>query len=370
MLDWEQEREKVIKSKNEWLGTALRQEALESLKTVATFQCSDAEYEERIAPYWSRFGRRPDKMWFEYYGSRDGVINPAFIPDDIYFCELIPYLNNLQFKSAIQDKCYFDQMLSDVKQPLTVCRRISGEYFDADMKLIDESKAVMLCLDEKDELFIKPSLYSAKGHGIDVFQPKDIQPGDLKELFDKSGHNFIVQQKIIQHPDIASLCSDAVSTIRVVSIFLESKVHIISSSLRVGESGVKVVGLENGGYITEITDEGKLFRKALSKDFTWVDGYERGLYSEEFTLPAMEKVYSVIRDIHPRLSHFKILGWDFSVDETSEPVLIEFNIVPGFLTSQLSVCKPIFGDFTQWILDDYFFERKLEKNQRQGLLYQ
>jgi hypothetical protein len=247
---------------------------------------------------------------------------------------------------------------------------VSGEYFDVDMKLIDEKKALMLCLDQKDELFIKPSLYTAKGHGINAFDPKNIGINELAELFDKTGHNFIVQQKIIQHPDIATLCSDSVNTIRVVSIFLESKVHIISSSLRVGESGVKVVGLENGGYITEITDEGKLYRKALSKDFTWLDGYERGLYREEFTVPAMNKVYSVIKDIHPRLSHFKILGWDFSVDETSEPVLIEFNPIPGFLSSQLSVCKPIFGELTEWILNDYYFERKLEKNQMQGLLVQ
>jgi hypothetical protein len=71
-----------------------------------------------------------------------------------------------------------------------------------------------------------------------------------------------------------------------------------------------------------------------------------------------------------RLAHFRFIGWDLTLDKDGDPVLIEFNLSPGTICGQLSTCTPIFGDMTDRVLEDFFFERSLENTQKQGLLLQ
>ena len=90
----------------------------------------------------------------------------------------------------------------------------------------------------------------------------------------------------------------------------------------------------------------------------------------EGPLPGMDNIRSQIRQMHPRLPHFRWLGWDFMVDQAGNSVFIEFNASPGYFESQMVCCTPMFGKLTEWVLDDYFNRRCLEKNQKQGLLVQ
>ncbi len=43
-------------------------------------------------------------------------------------------------------------------------------------------------------------------------------------------------------------------------------------------------------------------------------------------------------------------------------MMIEFTVCPGLVTSQLSVCKPVFGELTEQLLEDYFLYRRLEQD--------
>ena len=92
------------------------------------------EYRSSVLPYWKRFGRRPQSFWFELAGSRDHIMDPRFIPSDLYYLELIPYINNMNFAKATEDKNYLNMRFPDVKQAQTVCRRMAGEYYDEKME--------------------------------------------------------------------------------------------------------------------------------------------------------------------------------------------------------------------------------------------
>ena len=89
-------------------------------------------------------------------------------------------------------------------------------------------------------------------------------------------------------------------------------------------------------------------------------------YSAEYKIPAMDKIYRQVEMLHLRLAHFKWVGWDWTVDEEGEPVFIEFNVSPAI--GQVNICKPAFGEMTDWILEDYFIHRTWEKNQKQGII--
>ena len=102
-----------------------------------------------------------------------------------------------------------------VKQAETVCRRMAGEYYDGKMELIRQDDAVTLCREHPGRLFIKPSVYSGCGRGIKEFDPSACADGTIRELFEETGVNFIVQEKIKQHASLASLNPDSVNTVRI-----------------------------------------------------------------------------------------------------------------------------------------------------------
>ena len=81
-----------------------------------------------------------------------------------------------------------------------------------------------------------------------------------------------------------------------------------------------------------------------------------GVKFAEIKVPCFDKVIDTVKNAHKRLAHFKLIGWDFSVDTCGDPVLIEYNTCPG--ANQIS-CGPTFGDITDRVLDEFFINRTL-----------
>ena len=368
------------------LQSALVSEFAEMHSSLGVQSISSREYRCEILPYWKSLGRRPRSFWFELFGSKDGIIDPEFVPADIYYTELLPYINSFDLYYASSDKCYQDYWFPEVRQAQTVCRRISGLYFDAAMHMIPEKEAVRLCLGHEGGLVIKPSVYSSNSLGIHMVDPSCCDEEEILGIFNDVGADLIAQDRIMQHPRLADLNPASVNTIRVNSLLTEDGVCIPSSSIRVGAPGEARVSVGSGGFFAEILDDDSLSRNALIDSVEWKDpgrGREEkmqhtmkwtsdganGRYDAGFRIPAMDKIRSQVRMLHPRLAHFRWIGWDWTVDEDGEPVLIEFNGSPGIIVSQMISARPVFGEMTGWILEDYFINRTWENQHRKGFVY-
>ncbi|WP_029320734.1 hypothetical protein [Butyrivibrio sp. AE3004] len=253
--EYESALEAAIKAKRHWISSELEDNVNKYLDNLGSdrFYC---DYEECILPYWSIYDQKPKRLWFDYYGGRGNVSDPRFIPDDFYYFELLPYLNNLQFGEALADKCIFARMLPDIKQPVTVCSRISGEFYDTDGRLIDKTKAARICIEDGETLFFKESLYTSKAQGVRAITPQGRTLKDYLRFFDEMGANFIVQEKVHQHEELSHLCNSGVCTIRIDSLFLNSKVTIISEVIRIPGEGRKYCII--GSPASRIQDGGQL----------------------------------------------------------------------------------------------------------------
>ena len=356
-------------AKKQYFKEILDQFNRDLLKTLDDGSWSEEDrsrqYKDIVLPYWEKYGYRPEKFWFELNCSREQYMDPRFIPSDLYYNELLPYINNLPFRYALQDKCSLDLRFPEVKQAETVCRRMAGVYYDPDMKVIDGNEAMKLCLSQKENLFIKPSLYTAAGRGIKKFTPSECPEDDILKLFSETGTNFIVQEKIRQHKAVARLNPDSVSTLRIVSLFIDNKVYIAHTMIRVGPPGQPHVATD-GGYSAEVLEDGRLYPQAYRDKGIWVSGREEGLYDDSVVIPGIDRVHEQVRKLHPRLPYFKWIGWDFAIDEEGDPVMIEFNTSPGDDIQR--VCgNPLFGEMTERVLDDYFITRSAEDDQLKDL---
>ena len=58
-----------------------------------------------------------------------------------------------------------------------------------------------------------------------------------------------------------------------------------------------------------------------------------------------KKAVELVKQGHKRLPHYRFLGWDVTIDEAGEPVIIEYNINgPGVLYYQYANGS-LFGDY-------------------------
>lgn len=323
------------------------------------FSC-DKEYEEIVVPYWKKYGYKPAKYWYQIFSDREKKVDPRYIPDDLYYGELIPYFSNSQFRRFGEDKCYHDIWITDIKRPETICKNIAGVFYDSDMNPISSKKAVELALTFKDEFLIKPSIDSGEGRLIQFFTPEEVSREKIVDSFRNLGANFILQASVKQHPVLSGLNPSSLNTIRVVTFFFEGKVHVLSCILRIGAPNSKVDNVGAGGYACPVKMDGHLSRTAVNRKAEWVEMTSTGIKFSDIQIPAFEKVIDTVKTAHSRMAHFKLIGWDMTVDTDSDPVFIEYNTCPG--ANQIT-CGPTFGDMTEKVLEEFFIKRTLSKAQ-------
>lgn len=323
------------------------------------YKCTK-EYKEVVLPYWEKYGYKPKKYWFEMFCDREQKIDPRYIPNDLYYGELVPYFSNTLFRRFGEDKCYHDVWFPELKRPGTICKNVAGVYYDSNMNIITMEEAVDLCMQYKDEFLVKPSIDSGEGRLIQFFEPGEATVEKVTKVFKDIDSNFIVQEGIKQHADLARLNKSSVNTIRPISFLFEGEVYILSIILRIGADNSKVDNIGAGGYACSVHEDGTVCADAVNRKAEVVQETASGIKFADIKIPSFDEIIRLTKEAHKKVAHFKLIGWDFSVDENGDPVMIEYNTCPG--ANQMT-CGPTFGDLTDKVLEEYFINRKLEHAQ-------
>lgn len=316
------------------------------------------EYQSKVVPYWKKFGQKPEIIWWKLLAEHTRVVDPRYIPDDMWLEHILPYYSNVSFRRFGEDKCLHGVWFHDVKRPYTVAANVAGVYYDDEYNIIDEGAAIERCLEYK-RFLMKPSIDSGEGRLIRFFDDKCIDAEQIRTAFYEFGNNFIAQEIVRQHQELSAFNETSLNTIRIVSFLFEGEVHVLSSILRIGGNGSRLDNVGAGGFACAITPEGTLAKFAVNRQSQWSETNQNGLRFEGAKIPSYQEAVTLVKRIHCRLAHFKIIGWDIGIDREGDPVLIEFNTNPG--QNQYS-CGPTFGDLTDKVLEDVFITRTLEKS--------
>ena len=315
------------------------------------------EYNEIVIPFWKKYGLRPDKMWYQIFWDRTHEPDPRYIPDDLWYGVIVPYFSNSQFRRFGEDKCLHDVFFKDLVRPETIVKNMAGIFYDAHMCIITKEQAIEKCMVYQGEFLIKPSIDSGEGRLISFFDSQDLDQKSLISAIDGLKANFIVQEAVKQHAVLAALNPSSLNTIRVVSFLFEGTIYILSSILRMGASGHKVDNIGAGGFACPIQANGRLTEKGVNRKAEWVTENQHGIRFADVIVPSYDKIIAMIKEQHLKLAHFKLIGWDFSVNVKGEPVFIEYNVCPG---SNQITCGPTFGDLTERVLEEVFVKKTLE----------
>ena len=334
----------VVIAKQKYIVKSCRKEAAEKTKGMPELSSSE---KKAIDDVWNKYCK-VDYNWFRFYKFSTGKFSPYYIPMEVFNAYICRKLNNSDTlgRSHLEEKNYFDLIFSDVKRPSVVGRNINDQYLDKNFNPLTEEELVSSCLQQED-LVVKTSWGSCQGIGVDVFLRTDDNFEDkVITSIKKHKRNFIVQNKVTQNSKMASLNKDSVNSIRLTTLLWEGDVKVLASHVRVGVAGNRVDNLHVPlGFVCGVdVKTGRFLSPGFDKENNPHKNLPNGMQIEGFEVPYFENIKEASKRLHYRVANTRIIGWDFTVDEEGNPILIECNMgLPGNAFHQLTT-GPIFGE--------------------------
>ncbi len=302
-----------------------------------------AAQKKEIKKLWKPKGRfNYDTHELVYWAS--GKFDPEVVPELYIRVNMEIVLNNQMGKVTWADKALFEMILPDMPLPRTILRNIDGVLYDEKMEYVSfEDAGIILEKEGKEEYFYKPSIDSGEGKGI--HKVSDFSVEYIKNL----GSNWVIQEIIKAHSSLRQLNETAVPIIRLITFYVKNHVYMTSAAMRIGICGAITDFTKNdsgdGSIIVGITDDGKLknigFNPNGNKCYETANGFKFG----GLEIPGFKKAVELVKQGHKRLPHYRFLGWDVTIDEAEQPIIIEYNINgPGVLYYQY-VNGSLFGEY-------------------------
>lgn len=284
-----------------------------------------------------------DVIWARLYKKEFGF-DPYYICVSYHSVLIKQRLNPYTQICSLENKALVDNYFSEIPYPQVYIRCINEILYDKEMNCLSFDEAVHFLM-EKRKFVIKPALNSMQGHGvrkIDLEQVGSVSKEWFKELFSNATKNFIIQEIVTQHPDVARFNPTSLNCCRITSIYIGGK-YTYAAMLKIGKSG-SVVDNWNSSYLVGISKEGILNDIGWDHSFQKVTKTDNGIRFGGLKYPCFDRVVSTMEYYHKKyLPQCGIIGWDVFIDVNNKPIVIEANLVsPGIVAEQLIMFRTVF----------------------------
>ena len=331
-----------------------------SIETAVT-RWSGPELREKHAELWRDYRKRINRDWLDVYTAVSGKQDHRYVPEDIYYTEIEPRLNNKLFSKAWTDKNSYDLFHGgDVKMPGVVLRCIDGVLYTADF--VNAGRPEDYPSFDSDHqgrrLVIKPTMDSGGGKAVRVIFCSgagiEVNPSvqgieTLPQLFGLYGGNFIIQEYIEQYSWFAQFNESSLNTVRVLTYrsLNDEKTVILHRLLRAGRPGSVVDNQASGGIACAIDTEGKLMSFGVDKAGRRHQGTQSAAFGDAGEVPFLKEINAAALAIASGYRYSRLLGLDFAVSARGEVILIEVNDSNNEINFFQMSSGPLFGSYTE-----------------------
>ncbi len=309
-----------------------------------------ADGEEAYVAQWKRLSPYVDSCnyrLFCHYCSQ----TPDIIPEDILHSTVETCINPPELWDMYEDKNNLARHVGEAVIPRTIVSRQSGGAINYHCSL-----------NEVDcSLILKPSTGTSCGYGIMRFDRvgDSLVAADGTILTDaflrEYGDDFILQEAVVQHPDMSCFCPSSVNTLRVAVYrsVVDGQAHITGAVLRIGRMGSVVDNVTAGGrYVGVDLETGRLGSLAFTPNGCPVSVWNSFDFGhEKAVVPSWEAVKELAIYVARCISDHHLIAMDIAVRDSGSPVLLEYNI--GGFSSWLFhfTGKTVFGQWTDEVIN-------------------
>jgi len=147
---------------------------------------------------------------------------------------------------------------------------------------------------------------------------------------------LLIEEVIVQHPDLAAVCPGTVNTTRVTAFFDGENTHILAMAQKFGRGAVSDQ-MTFGGFYTMLDEDGHAVGAGYDSHGHVHDAHpESGFRIADFQLPMIDEVKAFVDEVARVVPQVQYVGWDIVVTPTG-PVLVEGNWGAGVYENKPSV---------------------------------
>jgi len=189
------------------------------------------------------------------------------------------------------------------------------------------------------QLIGKP-LEGSSGAGIIKFCPEDWKnTAAFLSSLRKDGIG-ILEEVVIQHPRMASLCPTSVNTCRIATLLGDKQEGIVYAFLRIG-NGKVMDNVDCGGMAARIDlKSGKLLTVGADKQGnTFLKHPMTNTSIIGFQIPFWEEAKQMCMEAARKIPQMRFIAWDVAITENG-PTFIEGNSFPSHAVPQFAAHYP------------------------------
>ena len=183
-------------------------------------------------------------------------------------------------------------------------------------------------------LILKP-VDSLGGHGVEKVDASTI--GDLDAFVSRAleARQFLLEECLTQHPELARLNPSSVNTLRLITFRKDGEVHLLASALKIGNGGA-IDNFSDGGMYTMVDDDGRALSPAFDDaGHTFVEHPLTGVTIPGFEVPRFREAVALVSKAAGVVPEIPYVGWDVAI-RAEGPVLIEGNYNTGVFQAKPS----------------------------------
>lgn len=335
--------------------------------------------EDGYFKFWKQLTNKIEPYSYRLFSHFMGNVS-YIIPDYIGTEILSYYLNPRRYSDFYEDKnTYSSYVLLEHALPKTYLKRIGGGkiLYEDSVEGIEIISSPTLCLQNLGvEMFIlKPTVDTCSGEGVMMFKKQNERYVSSKgilfsdEFLNEYGDDYVIQEVIQQHPDLAKFNPTSVNTLRICTYrsVNDESVIVTGALIRIGKSGEVVDNAHAGGCFVGIDlESGNLLHYACDQYGNKYETWNGVSFSENHIIPHWNKVKEFAEKIASYNKHSRLLALDLTVDKLGIPRVIEINI-DGFSYWLFQFCgQDVFNGEVQSVID--YCNKKLLKDGRKKLV--
>lgn len=227
------------------------------------------------------------------------------------------------FRHLFQDKIEFDEAFSD--------------YLRRDWMVVREGNAdEVRAFAQRHGTIVTKEPVGQAGTGVHRYHAADVDDWDTfhRGLLERG--ELLVEEVIVQHPDLAAVCPGTVNTTRVTAFFDGERTHILAMAQKFGRGAVSDQ-MTFGGFYTMLDERGHAVGAGYDSHGHVHEVHpDSGFRIADFQLPLVDEVFAFVDRAARVVPQVQYVGWDIVVSPDG-PVLVEGNWGAGVYENKPSV---------------------------------
>jgi len=263
------------------------------------------------------FGGRRYAPWLYVYAAMAGSFREGWIPDN-FFGEIVVPTVNKRLSSVTGLKTLATRILqTDAIPDIAYC--IDGIFYGRDFSVMSRETLSDLANASGTWVFVKADR-SAQGKGVARVASRDLRHFDFTSIGD-----CVIQSGVEQHEFFEKVVSGPVATLRITTVKNTfGAVEPRASFMRFGRRGADRIG-ETSVCVSVVDSDGRLDDRGYYHWHPHTVHPDTGAAFAGAHVPEYANALRTCVELHARLPHLAVIGWDVTIDKAGAVKMFEWN---------------------------------------------